>query len=148
MWRTLAVAYTRIIGVVFLLIAGTMVVVPHVNLAGDGIDFASFPVAGKAEVRAYYVGTALCVARTVLVSELRSALLAVAIVLGGFAGTRVVAYALDGVDQDPGLALHQNAVFALEVFGSLTALLLRQRAGGVGSSSSSSSSSGGSSGGK
>ncbi len=126
MWRTLAVAYTRIIGVVFLGIAGTMLVVPHVNLAGDGVDFASFPVAGKAEVRAYYVGSALCVARVVLMSELRSALLAIAVVLGGFAGARVVAYALEGVDPDPGLALHQNAVFVSEVVGSLTALLLRQ----------------------
>ena len=120
----LAKAYTSLIGGIFLLIGAIMLVAPGANLAGDGVDFASFPTAGKAEVRAYYVGTALCVAWTVLRSELRAALLAIAVVLGGFAGTRVVGYALDGVDGDEALAFHQNAVFVSEVVGCTVALML------------------------
>ena len=50
--KMLATVFARFIGVIFLLIAAVMLVAPGMNLAGDGIDFASFPIAGKAEVRA------------------------------------------------------------------------------------------------
>ena len=44
--------------------------------------------------------------------------------LGGFASSRVITYALDGVDPDPNFRLHQHAVFTLEVTGTLVSLLL------------------------
>ena len=45
------------------------------------------------------------------------ALKAIQVVLGGFWGSRVVGYALDGVDADPALRFHQHAVFGFEVLG-------------------------------
>eukprot|EP00316_Scyphosphaera_apsteinii_P025658 CAMPEP_0119311776 /NCGR_PEP_ID=MMETSP1333-20130426/23835_1 /TAXON_ID=418940 /ORGANISM="Scyphosphaera apsteinii, Strain RCC1455" /LENGTH=127 /DNA_ID=CAMNT_0007316247 /DNA_START=193 /DNA_END=576 /DNA_ORIENTATION=+ len=109
------------------MIAGIMLIVPGANLLQDGVDFDSFSIAGKAEVRAYYAGTALCIAWVCLTSEIHTALRlrAIAIVLGGFAGSRVLGYALDGVDSDPVLRFHQNAVFASEMLGTGTALVLQ-----------------------
>ena len=84
--------------------------IPDRNLAQDGVDFDSLPVAGRAEVRAYYVGTALKM---------------VTVVLGGFAVARGFGYILDGADANPTLALNQHAVFVAEVAGcSLAALML------------------------
>ena len=56
------------------------------NNAQDGIDFGSFPVAGRAEVRAYYVGTALGASFVLLTCDTDTALKMTTIVLGGFAG--------------------------------------------------------------
>ena len=53
----LASAYTKFLGAVFAVIAAIMLINPASNLAQDGVMFDSFPVGGKAEVRAYYVGT-------------------------------------------------------------------------------------------
>ena len=47
----LSTLYARFIGVIFLLIATTMLLIPHLNLAGDGIDFNAQTTAGKAEIR-------------------------------------------------------------------------------------------------
>ena len=58
---SLALAYTKLLGAVFAAVATIMLVAPAFNLAQDGVMFDAFPVAGKAEVRAYYVGTALAV---------------------------------------------------------------------------------------
>ena len=53
----LASAYTKLLGAVFAVIAAIMLINPASNLSQDGVMFDSFPVGGKAEVRAYYVGT-------------------------------------------------------------------------------------------
>ena len=119
---SLTAIFTSALGVVFALIAGVMLVVPGTNLAQDGVPFASFPTAGKAEVRAYYVGTALCVSWTIVSSEAAAALRAIAVVLGGFASARVYGYAVDGVDANAALRTHQHAVFAAEVAGCAAAL--------------------------
>ena len=47
--------YARMVGVVFLAIAAVMASAPGINLAQDGVHFDGLPIAGKAEVRAYYV---------------------------------------------------------------------------------------------
>jgi hypothetical protein len=52
------------------------------------------------------------------------ALRSVLVLLGGFAGARVYGYALDGVDAQHELMLHQHAVFCAEVLGSSVAALL------------------------
>jgi len=121
---TLTTIFTKTLGVIFALIAGVMLLVPDANLAQDGVPFASFPTAGKAEVRAYYVGTALCVSWSILSSEAVAALRAIAVVLGGFASARVYGYAVDGVDADAALRMHQHAVFIAEVAGCTMALVL------------------------
>merc|ERR1712032_9133 len=95
----------------------------------DGVDITTFTVAGRAEVRAYYVGTALCVAFATWSLETHNALKASAIVLGGFASSRVLTYCLDGTDPDPGYRLHQHAVFAAEIAGTLMALLMMRLLG-------------------
>ena len=43
---------------------------------------------------------------------------------GGFAWARIWGYKTDGVDKDPNLRFHQNAVFACECVGTLAALVL------------------------
>ena len=116
--------YTRFVGVVFFCIAAIMLVHPQANLSADGIDINSLPVAGRAEVRAWYVGTALTTSWTISTLDTRAALQAIAIVLGGFASSRVVTYAVEGVDANLSFALHQNMVFGLEVAGSVTACVL------------------------
>ena len=118
----LATWYARSMGVIFLDVAAVMLYHPQANLMQDGVAFDSFTVAGKAEVRAYYVGTALAVAYACISLETRLALRMVAIVLGGFASTRVVGYSLDGVDADDSFRMHQHGVFCAEVFGSLLAV--------------------------
>lgn len=55
---------------------------PDKLLAQDGVDFISFPTAGKAEVRAYYVGTALCVSWCCWCASTSDALFTGAVVLG------------------------------------------------------------------
>jgi hypothetical protein len=112
-----AVAYTKLIGVVFTLIAATMLVVPAQNLQQDGVAFDTFPVAGKAEVRAYYCGTAAVVSYVCFCCELSVAMRAIQIVLGGFWSARVVGYCVDGIDTNPDLRFHQHLVFSLEVLG-------------------------------
>eukprot|EP00656_Telonema_subtile_P058442 TRINITY_DN9899_c0_g1_i1.p1 TRINITY_DN9899_c0_g1~~TRINITY_DN9899_c0_g1_i1.p1 ORF type:complete len:140 (+),score=25.70 TRINITY_DN9899_c0_g1_i1:151-570(+) len=118
--------YPRLIAGVFLTIALTMSIAPQFNLSQDGIDFDGLTVAGRAEVRAYYVGTAMCVSLVCLCAPKRTALQAIAVVLGGFAASRVLSYALDGVDTDAGFRLHQHAVFGMEILGCATALVLLQ----------------------
>jgi hypothetical protein len=51
---------------------------------------------------------------------------AIAIVLGGFAGARVIGYSIDGVDDNADFRFHQHAVFCSEVLGSSVALILMQ----------------------
>mmetsp|Transcript_10986 Transcript_10986/g.13753 ORF Transcript_10986/g.13753 Transcript_10986/m.13753 type:complete len:139 (+) Transcript_10986:86-502(+) len=118
------VVFARGIGVVFAVIGSIMLAVPEFNLAQDGVEFETFPIAGRAEVRAWYVGTALCISWILFSSELGRALQTIAIVLGGFAFARVVGYAKDGMDTNEALRLHQNGVFCLEVLGSSTSLFL------------------------
>ena len=125
--NSLVVWYPRFVGVCFLGIATLMAIHPQGNLMEDGVDFNSFTIAGKAEVRAYYVGTALAVAWGCCSSDTRAALQLVAIVLGGFAGTRVLGYLLDGVDPNEAFRFHQNAVFVVEVLGCLLARYLGRR---------------------
>lgn len=122
MSNCLAFVFTSSIAVVFAIIACYALVNPSGLLGGDGVDFESFPTAGKAEVRAYYVGTAVCVMWTVIKTKHEISLPAIAILLGTFAGARVVGYCIDGVDSNADLALHQNVVFGLEVFGCATSL--------------------------
>ena len=124
-----AVWYPRFVGVCFVVIATLMMINPQGNLMADGVDFDSFTIAGKAEVRAYYVGTSLAVAWGCLFSDTRAALQLVAITLGGFAGARVLGYARDGVDSNEAYRFHQNAVFVVEVLGCSLALFLTRAVG-------------------
>ena len=124
---SLATIYTKFIGGIFVAIAGFMLYHPQGNLIQDGVDFDAFPIAGRAEVRAYYVGTALAVAWACLVHDTQRALASIAIVLGGFAGARVFGYAIDGADADRGRRNHQHGVFVAELLGCSVAGLLRQR---------------------
>ena len=115
----------RALGVIFGCLALVNLFIPDRNLAQDGVDFDSLPVAGRAEVRAYYVGTALGVSFILLSSDTGTALKMVTVVLGGFAVARGFGYILDGADANPTLALNQHAVFVAEVAGcSLAALML------------------------
>jgi hypothetical protein len=120
---SLALAFIKTLGAAFAAVSAIMLVAPAFNLQQDGVIFDAFPVAGKAEVRAYYVGTALTVSWACLCCELHVALKAIQVVLFGFWGSRVVGYALDGVDADAALRLHQHAVFFVEVFGCAIATL-------------------------
>lgn len=122
---SLAKASQVVLSLIFLAIAVANLVNPQSSFASDGIDFASVPPAGRAELRAYYVGTAFVIAWFTFTSPLRTAVTAQAIVLGGFASTRVVAYALEGQDTDPGLRFSQHAVFASECMGAASMLFLR-----------------------
>ena len=123
--------WARALGLIFLLIAGVMLTIPDQNLASDGVDFNSFTIAGQAEVRAYYFGTALSLSWVMLTCELRVALKAIQLVLGGFASSRVYTYYKDGVDADPSFRMHQHCVFAAEVGGcSLATFLLMSGAAG------------------
>ena len=80
--RTCARWYPRLLSAIFLLIASGMLMFPDKLLAQDGVDFVSFPTAGKAEVRAYYVGTALCVSWCCWCASTSDALFTGAVVLG------------------------------------------------------------------
>ena len=122
---SLAKASQVVLSLIFLAIAVANLVVPQTTFASDGIDFASVPPAGRAELRAYYVGTAFVIAWFTFTSPLRTAVTAQAIVLGGFASTRVVVYAQEGQDTDPGLRFSQHAVFASECMGAALMLFLR-----------------------
>ena len=73
---------TRFLSAIFILIALAMIFIPRANLMQDGVDIAKFNVAGRAEVRAYYVGTALCVAFAIWSLETHDALKAVRGVCG------------------------------------------------------------------
>jgi hypothetical protein len=126
---TLSTIYAKCIGIVFIGIAGFMLYSPQGNLIQDGVDFDAFPIAGRAEVRAYYVGTALAVAWACLTHDTQRALQSIAIVLGGFAGTRCFGYAIDGADADHGRRNHQHGVFVAEVLGCSVAGLLLLRSG-------------------
>lgn len=121
--------FTRLLGVIFALIATFMLLRPQMHLLGDGIRFDTFPVCGKAEVRAYYFGTALTVSYLIFTSEQAVALHIISLVLGGFASARVLGYVQDGVDADDSLRLHQHVVFGLEVTGTLIALFLQRPLG-------------------
>lgn len=123
----LGAMFARCLGTIFLSIAAIMLVHPQGNLGADGIEFEGMPVAGRAEIRAYYVGTAVALGSAMLRLETRAALEMIVTVLGAFAITRVVAYKLDGVDATTPLRRHQHAVFALEVVGTVTASLLLLR---------------------
>ena len=101
----LATLYARCIGTVFLGIAAFMLVHPQGNLGADSIQFDEMPVAGRAEVRAYYVGTALTLGSAMTTLEAGTAVWLIRLVLGGLALTRVVAYAIDGVDSKQGKGL-------------------------------------------
>jgi hypothetical protein len=116
-----AKAYTNLLGVVFAAIATVMIFAPEQNLDQDGVKFDQFPVAGKAEVRAYYCGTAACISYVCFFTELPVALKAIQVALGGFWGSRVVGYALDGVDSNADRRFHQHAVFGFEVLGCFVA---------------------------
>ena len=90
-----------------------------------GLNFDAQKIAARAELRAWYTGTALVVAYQLLKgSSDRDGLITVAVVLGGFAGARVIGYARDGADTNKKRRLHQHAVFFSEVLGTCTALLL------------------------
>ena len=52
------------------------------------------------------------------------ALKAIKVVLGGFWGSRVVGYALDGADANAALRLHQHAVFGVELGCAIATYLL------------------------
>eukprot|EP00658_Telonema_sp_P-2_P011862 TRINITY_DN14537_c0_g1_i2.p1 TRINITY_DN14537_c0_g1~~TRINITY_DN14537_c0_g1_i2.p1 ORF type:complete len:189 (+),score=56.72 TRINITY_DN14537_c0_g1_i2:76-642(+) len=116
--------YPRVVGTVFLAIAVQMVACPAMMLGQDGVQFNEMNVAARAEVRAYYVGTALCIAAGLLALPANQALRGVGMVLGCFAGSRVLSYASDGIDSDEGFRLHQHCVFAAEVLGTVVAVLL------------------------
>ena len=118
--------YPRGVGAIFALIAATMLTVPAMNLGGDGVDFEAINTAGKAEIRAWYFGTALVVTYACFFLHTKSALAAVYVTLGGFWVARVVGYSLDGVDADPNLALRQHVVFAAEVAGSMIGFALHR----------------------
>eukprot|EP00037_Helgoeca_nana_P011380 m.102280 g.102280 ORF g.102280 m.102280 type:complete len:145 (+) comp20799_c0_seq1:155-589(+) len=122
-WKAAAAPwYVRLLGGIFGVIAIVMIVSPQSKMMEDGVDFDRFPVAGKAEVRAWYFGTALLAAWVCLVSETAFALQAIAVILGGFAAARVVGYSIDGVDENG--SRHQHAVFVVEVIGCGLALIL------------------------
>ena len=55
--------YKRLIAAVFALIALGNLCAPESTLGADGVPFHAFSPAARAEVRAYYFGTALCVSR-------------------------------------------------------------------------------------
>ena len=118
------VAFPRLIGFVFVLISIFMLVAPGANLGADGVDFGAINTAGRAEIRAYYVGTACTVAWACLTLQPPAALKAIAVVMGGFASARVVGYAVDGTDADPFFAARQHVVFGLEVLCTAIATVL------------------------
>ena len=126
----LATLFARGLGLIFLLVAVVMLLAPERNLASDGISFDSFTIAGRAEVRAYYFGTALALAWIMMSADLSLALQTIRVVLGGFASARVCGYAKDGVDANASLRLHQHCIFCVEVIGCATAaFFLARRAG-------------------
>ena len=101
-----------------------MVFIPSVHLAGDGIKFNELNLAGRAEIRAYYVGTALCISFACWYLPTDLSLRAIAVVLGGFASSRVLSYYQDGVDSVESLRNHQNLVFTAEVIGTIVTVFL------------------------
>ena len=84
-----------------------------------------FCVAGKAETAAWYVGSALGCAYIFATADVHTSLTAIAITLAGFWCTRIVRYAIDGVDEDRQRRLTQHAVFGFEILGTIIALALR-----------------------
>lgn len=111
-------------GCLFGVIALAMALVPAEMLASNGIDFNSLPVAGRAELRAYYVGTALFVAWICATLDVAHSLRAVAILLGTFVATRALGYWVDGVDPDPTLRTQQHGTCCAELIGCIAALAL------------------------
>jgi hypothetical protein len=127
----LAVGFSRLVAAVFFAVGSLAVLAPVELFAGDGIDFSVPPAAGRAELSGWYAGTAFGLALAfagvpvlgLSSIPLRSRLGLIALVVGGFAASRLVSYARDGVDADPDLAARQNATFAAESVGCLLALL-------------------------
>ena len=90
-------------------------------LRADGIIFESLPVAGRAEIRAYYCGTGLALCYLCLLAPRHLSLSFISVILGGFAAARLCGYWWEGSDPEPQLRLHQHTVFALEVMGCVAA---------------------------
>lgn len=101
---------------VFLTIFLRMLYNPQGALVDLGSDYDSEGVAGRAERRAYYAGSALCVAWATFPgldasTNVLGSLLSVRLVIGGFVLGRLVGYLVDGRDQTTTAA---DAVFILE----------------------------------
>ena len=124
--KLLAIADTirLALGLVFIVVAFVSLFMPSMNLAGHGLDFDSFNVAGRAEVRAYYFGTALSVAGVLCFCPARLALMMMLAVLGGFSSARILGYVVDGVDADPKLQVVQHTMFGAELVGTIVAAAL------------------------
>lgn len=115
--------FIKVLGIAFLCVACINLFFPAWNFAADGLDFDSLGVAARAELRAYYVGTALTIFYICFFAEDFMALLCITIVLGAFASTRVIGYLIEGSDADDGFRRHQHGVFFCEVLGFCVALL-------------------------
>ena len=116
------------LGCVFAGVAIQMLVVPQHCLTPVGVDYSSQGVAGRAELRAYYLGSALCISASFFKSllhpsadGLRWALVQGALVLGGFASSRVASYVQEGPDP---LQRAADVTFVVEVIGTVVALVL------------------------
>ena len=117
------------LGCVFAGVAIQMLFVPQHCLTPLGVDYSSQGVSGRAELRAYYLGSSLCLSlsffRSLLLPPsldgLRWALIQGALVLGGFAASRVASYVQEGRDYDDPLRA-ADATFVVEVIGTVVAL--------------------------
>lgn len=108
-----------------------MFVAPQHCLSPLGVDYLSQSISGRAELRAYYIGSSLSLAASFFkatlhspsVSSVRWALRTGALVLGSFALSRAASYAQEGRDRDD--RLHAaDATFVAEVVGATIALAL------------------------
>ena len=99
---------------VYALIAILMMFAPFVSMEGNGIDWFSLAIAGRAELRAYYFGTALALSYCCWDNNRLKALKVVALSMGCFALARFYSYVIDGVDTDAVRALSQHVFTGLE----------------------------------
>jgi hypothetical protein len=117
-------AFKNLLGVVFLSIFARILLFPQDCLSGVGVDYNSQSITGRAELRAYYAGTSLCLSailfdgRVTIDTKLKS----IAYTLGGFVLGRVVNYYRLGKDPDD----HSGEiVVALEIIGLVACVALR-----------------------
>lgn len=120
---TLALYYTRVIGAVFTIIFLRTIIFPHATLSPIGVDYNSQSLPGRAELRAYYAGTALIVVGGMLHQDIkvRVKLFLIQCLLGGFACARVVGYCIEG-----GGDFGADCIFVIEVIGATVAHVLKR----------------------
>mmetsp|Transcript_17085 Transcript_17085/g.35179 ORF Transcript_17085/g.35179 Transcript_17085/m.35179 type:complete len:141 (+) Transcript_17085:49-471(+) len=117
-------SYINLMGTVFLIIFGRVILFPQQTLKDVGVDFTSQTITGRAELRAWYAGTALTLAALIFDGRVLvdTKLKAIGYCLSGFIIGRLVNY--NSLGRDPN-EISGEIVISLEIVGLVASTILR-----------------------